>query len=425
MQNTKIQKKSSLIKQRYVKAIYVSSYIPRKCGIATFINDLILAINDLKIGDPAEIIAMTDSGQKYDYPSEVKLQIDQFKKSDYDKAVEYINKSSADIVSLQHEFGLYGGPEGHISCCLSAGSKKVDDRKAEADIESRYYLLSMLDAITKPIVATFHTILSDPDNQQAYVMRRIIKSSSAVVAMTEASRQVLIDVYDCPSEKIAVISHGVPDFKFGNSKEYQEKLGIKNADPMILAAGLLGPGKGLEYIIGAMPAIIKVAPKAKLYIVGQTHPAILKTEGDCYRSELIKLVETKKITNNVEFVNRYLEDDDLADYFQATDFFVTAYSNLQQSASGTLAWAVGAGKICISTPYQYAKELLSDGAGALIKTESAISISKTIVDICKNPDKASEIHKKAFDKGHQCIWPNVAKKYVDLFQMILNEKDTK
>lgn len=415
MQNIKSKKTLSVKNRQDFKTVYISSYVPRKCGIATFANDLTQAIDKLRVGETSEIIAMNDAGQKYDYPSEVKLQINQFNKDDYERAAKYINKSSADIVSLQHEFGLYGGPEGSFSCCLSAGSK-TGIRSNNAEIESRYYLLSMLDNINKPIVTTFHTILLNPDSQQSYIMRRIIKSSSAVVAMTESSRLALIKIYKCPAKKVSVIYHGVPDFKLGKTAEYKQKLHINDADPMILVAGLLGPGKGIEHVINAMPNILKTAPNAKLFVVGQTHPVILKNDGDGYREKLIKLIQRKNLTNNVEFVNRYLSDEDLYDYFQASDFFVTAYSNMQQSASGTLAWAVGAGKICISTPYQYAKELLSDDDGILIESGSSVSIAKNIIDMFNNPDKKELMSKKAYNRGHQYIWSNVAADYVELFK---------
>lgn len=276
----------------------------------------------------------------------------------------------------------------------------------------------MLDAIKKPIVTTFHTILSEPNDQQMYIACRIIERSSMVIAMTEVSRQSLIDLYDCPIEKVIVISHGVPDFDYNHVEKWQKKLDIKNVSPMILTAGLLGPGKELEYVIDAMPAILKKAPNAKLFIVGQTHPVIIKNDGEVYRNKLISLVKSNGVENSVEFVNHYLTEADLRDYFQAADFFVTAYSNMQQSASGTLAWGLGAGKICISTPYQYARELLSDGAGVLIEQKNSSAIAKSITEIYNNPVIANQIREKAYEKGHRHIWSNVATEYVNLFKTV-------
>ena len=410
--------------QQPVKVIYISAYTPRKCGIATFAKDLNGAINTLNPNALGDIIALNDSGQEYSYPWEVKLRIAQHKKADYIMASHYINQSSADIVSLQHEFGLFGGPEGDNSACLSAGTDiQVNREKFEEHLHSRYYILSMLERIHKPIITTFHTILSEPDTHQAYIMRRIIEQSKAVVAMTESSRQVLIDVYGCPPEKAVVIYHGVPDFTFNGIAAHKRKLRIK-AEPMILTAGLIGPGKGLEYTIAAMPAILKTLPNAKLYIVGETHPVILRNEGEIYRESLVKLAKKYHVSKSIRFVNKYLDDDQLRRYYQAADFFITAYRNIQQSASGTLAWALGAGKICITTPYLYAKEVLADGAGIMIERNDSDAIAKSILSTYANKDFAHTTRKLAYRKGQKFRWPNVGLNYLNLFRLVLMQQQT-
>lgn len=405
-----------------VKVAYISSFLPRRCGIATFTNDLVTSIDKLHNSDCAEIIAMTDNGQKYKYSDRVKFEINQFSKSDYEDAAEYINQSSVDAVSLQHEFGLHTGPSRGSSCCLSSWGDPKSGMAINNKIEDDFFLLSMMDRINKPIITTFHTVLQSPDSQQTYIVRKIIKHSAMIVAMSETSRGILIDVYGCPAEKVVVICHGVPDFEFDKTVKYQKKLGIKDANPLVLAAGLIGPGKGLEYTIDAMPAILKQSPSAKLYIVGQTHPVVFKNEGETYRNKLIDLINKNEISDSVVFVNEYLCDDDLHDYFQAADFFVTSYSSVQQSTSGMLSWGLGAGKVCVSTPYQHAKELLSDGSGILVPQESpARSIGESIVNILKNPDYAEQMRKKAYAKGHQWIWSNVAKEYTAIFKRVLNK----
>jgi glycosyltransferase involved in cell wall biosynthesis len=402
-----------------VSVAYVSSYLPRRCGIATFTNDLVTSIDKLHDSDCAEIIAMTDNGQKYDYSDRVKFEINQFSKADYEAAAEYINKSSVDAVSLQHEFGLHTGPNRGSSSCLSSWGTPKSGMGTSNKVEDDFFLLSMIDRIEKPIVTTFHTVLESPDSQQMYIVRKIVKKSAMIVSMSETSRKILIDVYDCPAEKVVVICHGVPDFEFDKTAKYQKKLGIKDANPLILAAGLIGPGKGLEYTIDAMPAILKQSPSAKLYIVGQTHPVVLKNEGETYRNKLIDLIEKNGISDSVVFVNEYLSDENLHDYFQAADFFVTSYSSVQQSTSGMLSWGLSAGKVCVSTPYQHAKELLSDGSGILVSQESpARPIGESIVNILRNPDLAQQMRKKAYTKGHQWIWANVAKEYTALFKNV-------
>lgn len=381
-------------KRQPVKAIYISSYIPRKCGIAKFTKDLTTAINNLNPHALAEIIAVLDHIE-YEYPWEVKFRVQQHNVHDYSAAANYINQSSADIINLQHEFGLFGGVDGD-------------------------YLLPLLDSIDKPLITNFHTILPEPDEHKAYIMRRIIERSDAVIAMTESSRQILIDVYGCPPEKAAVIYHGVPDFTFNDIARHKQRLRIK-ADPMILSAGLIGPGKGLEYIIDAMPAIVKRYPKAKLYIIGQTHPHILKAEGEAYRLTLEKRAKDKGMARNIKFVNRYIPDEEFVRFYQAADFFVTAYPNIQQAASGTLAYALGAGKVCVSTPYHYAREILGDGAGLLIDVNNSQAISDAILRTLDNPDESLDIRKRAYNKGRQMTWPSIGLAYLDLFRLAIQD----
>lgn len=379
-------------KQTPVKVIYIASYIPRRCGIATFTKDLTTAVNDLNPSALAEIAALNDGMQDYDFPWEVKFRISQHNAQDYSLAANYINQSSADIINLQHEFGLFGGVDGD-------------------------YILPLLDSIEKPLVTTFHTILPEPDPHKKYIMERIINRSSAVVAMTESSRQILIDVYDCPLEKAIVIHHGVPDFNFNGISSHKKRLRIK-ADPMILTAGLLGPGKGLEFVIDSMPHIVKAFPKARLYIVGQTHPHILHREGEKYRSSLKQRIRNLGIARNVSFINRYVQTEELRRYYMAADFFVTAYPNVQQPTSGTLAWALGAGKICISTPYHYAKEMLSNNAGILVPTHDSQAIAEAVIATCQNSTERLSMRQEAYKKGRQMTWANTGLKYLNLFQII-------
>jgi len=417
LKNTKKSNNLTLSKKQSVNVIYISSYIPRKCGIATFTHDLTSSVNKLKVGNSAEVVAITDNGQSYEYHKDVKCQIRQFNKSDYEKAVEYINKSSANVVNLQHEFGLYRLLDKDEACCSSAiADDDTSNNQVNINLENGNYLLSMIKSINSPIITTFHTILSNPDSQQLYEMRKLIEYSYAVIAMTEASKQALIRVYNCPTDKVRVICHGVPDFQYNQTKKYQQRLGIKDANPMLLEAGLLGPGKGLEFAINAMPKILKSAPKAKLFIVGQTHPVIIRNDGELYRECLEALIKKLEIGKSVVFVNHYLAGDDLFDYFQAANFFVTPYLNMQQSASGTLAWALGAGKICVSTPFQYAREMLSDGAGILVRQKSSTAIANSIVGVFNDPLLAESIQKKAYARGHQYIWSNTASDYAKIFR---------
>jgi glycosyltransferase involved in cell wall biosynthesis len=329
---------------------------------------------------------------EYEYPWEVKFRIKQHDVHDYSSAAHYINQSSADLVNLQHEFGLFGGVDGD-------------------------YLLPLLDTIDKPLITNFHTILPEPDEHKLYIMKRIIEQSAAAIAMTESSRRLLIDVYGCPANKAISIGHGVPDFTFNQIAYHKQKLRIK-ASPMILIAGLIGPGKGLEYVIDALPAILKAIPTAKVYIVGQTHPHILKAEGEKYRESIMGRVKKLRVSRAVTFVNRYLDEAELKRYFLAADFFVTAFPNVQQPTSGTLAWAIAAGKVCISTPYHHAREMLANDIGILVEPGNAQAIADSIIATWKNQDYMLKLRQSAYQKGRQITWPNIGMSYLELFRLI-------
>ena len=381
-------------KEKSIRAIYVSSYIPRRCGIATYTKDLTSAINSLNPESLAEIIAMNDVDESYDFPWEVKLRINQNNNDDYIAAAHYINQSSADVVNLQHEFGLYGGVSGD-------------------------YILPMIDMINKPIVSCFHSILPAPDSHQQYIIGRLIEASEAVVAMTHISKQILKDVYNCPDEKSVVIYHGVPDFEYNSMSKYKNKLGIET-DSMLLMSGLIGPGKGIEFVIEAMIEIVKEHPHVKFYVLGQSHPSLIKGKKDEYREFLTNLVANNNLQDNVIFENRYLDLEELISYYKAADIFLTPHLDPQQPTSGTLAYALGAGKICISTPYNYAKEVLANKNGFLVPFRD----SKSIADIVKNavdkPQEMEEYKKNAYQLGKKMQWPRIAKQYLDLFKIVKN-----
>jgi len=382
--------------EKPINAIYISSYIPRKCGIATFTKDLTTAINNINPRAFSEIIAITDEGQTYEYPWEVKVRINQNDPQDYNMAAHYINQSGADVINLQHEFGLFGGVDGD-------------------------YILPMLDSLTKPVITNFHTILPDPDEHKKYIMKRIIDKSAAVIAMTQNTRLLLRDVYGCPLEKTAVIHHGVPDFSFNHSSKYKKLLGIQ-AKHMIFTSGLISPGKGLQYVIDAMPDIVKEFPETLLYIVGETHPILLRTEGEKYRQSLESLVEKHKLENNVVFINKYLTLDELIEYYKAADIFITAHIDPQQPTSGTLAYALGAGNVCISTPYNFAQEVLANDIGILVDFNDSKSITSSVLTVFKDHKLLDTYKNKAYKLGRLMTWPSISARYLNLFKIIIDKK---
>jgi polysaccharide biosynthesis protein PslF len=381
-------------KEREIRAIYISSYIPDRCGIATFTKDLSSAINVLNPVTPAEIVAVHEEDESFDYPWEVKFRIKKNNISDYSAAEHYIYQSSADIVNLQHEFGLFGGVDGE-------------------------YILPMIDRFDKPLVTNFHSILPEPDEHKKHLMRRIIDRSDAVIAMTNISRQLLIDVYGCDEDKAVVIYHGVPNFTFKEDlTPYKKKLGI-TSKYMLMMSGLLGPGKGIEYVIEAMPKILSKFPDTQFFVIGQTHPDHIKDQKDVYREKLESMVKLNKLENNVIFINKYLSLEELKEYYEAADVFLTPHLDPQQPTSGTLSYALGAGNLCISTPYNYAKEVLADGQGIIVPFHKSEPIADEVIKHFSSPELMNTVRRNGYKLGKMMQWPRVARRYIDLFNLVL------
>lgn len=384
------------------KAIYVSSYIPRECGIATFTKDLTSAINVLNPSLLADIVAIDDhtvatpEKKIRSYPWEVKYKIHQEDLKCWLEAADYINQSGAEIVNIQHEFGLYGGKDGE-------------------------YVIPFMERLKKPIVTTFHTIVPNPEGHYSELTQRIVNLSSAVVVMVDTAANWLIKTYGIDPEKIVVIPHGVPDVSFGPTEVTKKKLGLKGE--IIMGFGLISSGKGYEHVIKAMPKIVKKHPNAKFLVLGQTHPVVLRYEGQVYRNKLKKLVTDLKLKKNVIFVNKYLSLDEITDYLKATDIYITPFSNLDQITSGTLSYAIGAGKACVSTPYLYAKEVIGDNKGLLIEPENPTDIAKAINFLLDNPKKRHEFARNAYLAGRKMIWESVALKYLGLFDLVKELKN--
>lgn len=382
--------------QRPIRAIYISSYIPRKCGIATFTKDLTDQVNQQNPDALAEIVVMNDPvNQETVYPWEGKFKIGRNEPSDYVAAAEYINQSSTDVVNLQHEFGLYGGVDGE-------------------------YIITLVDMLNKPLITCFHSILPSPDSHKLYIMKRIIEKSSAVITMSQRSLETLIDLYGCPPEKAVLIHHGVPNFVFAPTKIAKKQLGI-DADPMLMVSGLLSPGKGFEYVIEAMPKIKEANPNAKLYVVGASHPDVIVKGVDVYRNKLKQMTSDLHVSENVVFVDEFLSNEKLTQYFLATDFYITPHLDPQQPTSGTLAKALGAGKVCLSTPYYYASEMLADGTGILVEYKDSDSIADAVTSVMQDTKLYDRYRRNAYKKGKLMQWPRIAAKYLELFRTIIEE----
>lgn len=384
-----------------LRAIYVSTYIPRECGIATFTKDLTNAINLLNPHSLADIVAIDDEksgGVAHNYPWEVKYKINQEELRSWIDAADYINQSGADIVCLEHEFGIYGGFEGE-------------------------YAVPFVEALKKPVTVTFHTVLPEPNAKQREMVRRLCKRADAVIVMVNTGAERLIEAYDVDPNKIVVIHHGVPDIAFGPTEGAKKNIGLSGFN-IISGFGLLGPGKGYEHAISAMPAILAKNPKTKLLLLGQTHPVSLRYyKTDKYRQKLVRLIKKLDIEKDVMFVNRYLSLDEIIGYLRATDVYITPFPNLDQITSGTLSYAIGAGKACVSTPYLYAKEVLADNRGLLVQPEDSADLAEKITYLLDHPRKRLEIAKNAYSYGRNMIWPSVALRHLDLFEIIAKHND--
>jgi len=382
-------------KQKTLNLIYVSTYIPRKCGIATYTKDLTNDINQLNPHALTEIMALNKNGEELNYPWETKYKINQDELISFLRAADYINQSSADIVCLQHEYGLFGGKNGD-------------------------YVIPFIESIKKPLVCTFHTVVQDANSELGNILKRIVTKSDAVVVMMKETKNRLVNDYKLNGEKIVVIPHGTPDLPLVKTEGFKK---TKRLSGRIILGNinLLSSIKGIEYALEAVAKIAKEFPNVLYLVIGQTHPSVLKYEKEKYRNSLKKIVRKFNIEKNVKFINEYVTLEELIDWLKVIDYYVTPYLDPQQSSSGALAYAIGAGKICISTPYLYAKEALNNERGILVPFKDSQTIASSIIKIEKNPEEKKKMEKKAYDYGRLMTWSNVAQRHLDLFRAILNK----
>lgn len=376
--------------QSTIRTIFVSSYIPRKCGLATFTKDLTNALNDLNSESLAEIIAINDGEKDLEYPWEVKYKIHQHKYDSYYQAAEYVNQSSADVVCLQHEFGLFGGEAGE-------------------------HIFAFLRNINKPIVTIFHTILAEPTDIQRATLQRLGEISDSVVAMIPDAKERLERDYNIDRDKVVIIHHGVSDQK---KSDHVNIIADYKSRPILLMSGLISENKGIEYVVNALPEIVKKIPNVLFIVAGQTHPEILKQKGEKYRNKLKTLAKKLGVSKNVKFINKYLELQDLLKLYEKCDVYLTPHTDPQQITSGTLAYALGMGKACISTGYPYAKEMLANGRGIIVDFKSSHQIGDAVLEILQNPILKAKLEDEAYILGRKMRWPRVAERYLNLFRYI-------
>lgn len=372
---------------------FISTFPPRKCGIATFTADVVKYI--MWAGEwRCRVIAIDDDAEPYKYGDNVWFRINQFDKEDYIAAARRINDSSVDAVMIEHEYGIFGGQDGQ-------------------------YILELARLIDRPFAVTCHTILPNPTSIQRGILKQLCEMASGVVVMTQRSALLLQNVYGVKGYKIEIIPHGIPIFRAASSDDIKRRYGL-SARRIVSTFGLIGPGKGLEYAIQAMDYVAERFPDALYLILGQTHPTLKRSEGEGYRESLVALVERLNIKKHVRFVNKFLTLRELSDYLAATDVYITPYPGKDQAASGALSYALGAGKAIVSTPYMYARDLLGSDRGMLVPFNDARAMAKAICKLLADNGLRHRLELKAKVYGRRMQWPVVGKRYGQFMSDIIS-----
>ncbi len=373
----------------------IGTHLPRRCGIATFTADVCEALANQLPDTNIFAIAVNDGDENYAYPDRVRFEIAEQDIDSYRQAADFLNTNGVDLVILQHEYGIFGGPSGS-------------------------HVLELLRETHAPIVTVLHTVLREPDAMQRRVMDEIVQLSDHLVVMSHHARDILHDLYLAPPEKVAYIPHGIPDVPFVDPNFFKDQIDAEGK-VVILSFGLLSPNKGIEYAIAAMPAILERHPNVVYIVLGATHPHVRRTHGEAYRLELQRLARELKVERNVVFYNQFVPLAELVEWIGAADIYITPYLNPDQIVSGTLAYTVGAGKAVISTPYVHATELLGEERGMLVPFRDSAAIAQRVIGSLDNEAARHAMRKRAYTLGRTMTWPRVAEHYQQLFVQILDE----
>lgn len=374
----------------------IGNYLPRQCGIATFTTDLCEAIS-AEYGT-ARLLALPvdDTAQGYDYPARVRWSLAQDDVGSYQEAAEFLNFNNIDMVCLQHEYGIFGG---------AAGS----------------HILHLLRGLKMPVVTTLHTVLREPDPNQLRVMEEIAEISDRLIVMSQLSSQFLQEIFKVPGSKIDIVPHGVPDLPFLDPNFYKDRFGVEGK-AVLLTFGLLSPNKGIENVIQALPKILSQHRNVVYIVAGATHPHILRREGDTYRSSLQALAKEVGVESQVIFYDRFATPEEMAEFIGAADIYITPYRHEAQVVSGTLAFALGAGKAIISTPYWHALELLDDRRGALVPFQNPEAIAQKTIELLDTPALRHAMRKRAYLFAREMIWKRVAQGYMGSFARVRSDR---
>ncbi|MDN3585693.1 glycosyltransferase family 4 protein [Pedobacter aquatilis] len=374
-----------------MKIAYISTYPPRECGLATFNQNLVnaLALNSTYEADKSFIIAMNESDDlnEHQYPNEVKFVIRQQNQQDYLEAAKFINDSEVDACIIEHEFGIYGGNSG-------------------------VFLLSLINNLKKPFITVLHTVLKEPNFMQQTIIKEIALKSAKIVVMSKKAVLFLTSIYQIPSAQIQLIEHGVPDLEPSSDNELLHS-DLFNNRKVLFTFGLISRNKGLETVIKALPSIVKKHPEVLYVILGNTHPGVVKHNGEEYRDSLKALAKNLGVENNIAFVNKFVSETELHQYLTACYLYITPYLNEAQITSGTLSYAVGAGAAVISTPYWHAQELLADNRGKLFDFKNDKQLAEIANSLLEDKDKHEQLKNNAYQYGLKLRWPEIGNVYIN------------
>jgi glycosyltransferase involved in cell wall biosynthesis len=367
------------------RVAFVATYPPRRCGIATFTRDLASAVGN------SEVSVIHPPDQTLLYPVEVKAKIRRDVLADYRLAGRRLSRS-VDVVSIQHEFGIFGGADGE-------------------------HVLALAESLDVPFVVTLHTLLRRPSFNQRRILAALSRRAAALAVMSRTARELILESFDVDPARLRIIPHGVPDLARMGPLTARAELGL-GSRPLVLSFGLIGPGKGYELAVEAMTEVRESVPEALYAVVGATHPQELINHGETYRGGLEDLVRALRLEDNILFVNRYLSPAELGRWLLASDVVVTPHPNLEQIVSGTLSYALGAGRPAVSTPFAYAREVLAEGRGLLVPPDSPAALAQALTSLLTDPARRAEMGRRAHELGRQMVWPQVGAAYRELFTEI-------
>ena len=371
------------------KISVIGNHLPRRCGIATYTTNICNALA-IELGSTSDlgVVAMDDIPEGYEYPARIKFSVRANVQTDYYRAANFLNANQYEVAVLQHEFGIFGGKDGN-------------------------YILHMLKALHMPVITNLHTVIREPTHTQTVIIKEISRFSDRLLVMSHKAKKLLVRIYGVPEDKISFIPHGVPDASFGKPGMYNDLFGIKNKD-MILTFGLLGPGKGIENMIMAMPAIIDKFPDIVYVVLGQTHPHVKEIAGDAYRHSLYQLANQMNIRDHIIFHDQFVSDDMLIRYLQSAKIYAVPYLEKEQITSGTLAYAVAVGAAIVSTPFRYAEEALADGRGRLVPFNDPEAMALEIMRLLENDPERNKMRALTYQYGRSMVFKEVVRKHLDL-----------